>query len=63
MIHIKTFVRYIIRAVIMLAVALVLSIFSFGVSLPINVVTMSSGVFLGVPGIVLSIVLCNYVLI
>jgi len=47
----------------MLAVALVLSIFSFGVSLPINVVTMSSGVFLGVPGIVLSIVLCNYVLI
>ena len=59
----KVFVRYILRAVISVAVALVLSLFSGDISLPINVVTMSSGVFLGVPGIILSIVLCNFVLI
>ena len=63
MIHIKALVRYILRAVISIAVALLLSVFSVGISLPINIVTMSSGVFLGVPGIVLSIVLCNFVLI
>ena len=63
MIHIKTLVRYILRAVISLAVALVLSVLSVGINLPINIVTLSSGVFLGVPGIVLSIVLCNFVLI
>ena len=59
----KIFIRYILRAVISVAVALVLSLFSGDISLPINVVTMSSGVFLGVPGIILSIVLCNFVLI
>ena len=63
MIHIKTLVRYIVRGVITLAVALVLSVFSFNINLPINIVTMSSGVFLGVPGVVLAIVLCNFVLI
>ena len=59
----KIFIRYILRAVISVAVAFVLSLFSGDISLSINVVTMSSGVFLGVPGIILSIVLCNFVLI
>lgn len=57
----KRFTKYILRGILALAVALVLSISGGEVLLPVNIVTLSASVFMGVPGIVLSIMLCNFI--
>lgn len=57
----KRFTKYILRGILALAVALVLSISGGEILLPVNIVTLSASVFMGVPGIALSIMLCNFI--
>lgn len=57
----KRLAKYILRGIIALAVALILSVSGGEVTLPVNVITLSASVFMGVPGIVLSVMLCNFI--
>ena len=57
----KRLIKYIVRAVIAAATALLLTLFNVGITLPVNVLTVAVSVLLGVPGIVLSVILCNYI--
>ncbi len=57
----KRLTKYILRGVIALAVALVLSMTGVGITLPVNIITLSTSVLLGVPGVVLCIMLCNFI--
>ncbi len=57
----KRLIKYIVRAVIAAATALLLTLFNVGITLPVNVLTVAASVLLGVPGIVLSVILCNYI--
>lgn len=54
-------VKYILRGVIALAIALILSLMGTGITLPVNIITISISVFMGIPGIVLCIMLCNFI--
>ena len=57
----KRLIKYVARAVIAAATALLLTLINVGITLPVNVLTVSASVLLGVPGIVLSVILCNYI--
>ncbi len=58
----NTLRKYIIRLVMAMASALLLSVLNMGIALPVNIFTGAAAVFLGVPGIALSVVLCNFIL-
>lgn len=55
----KRLTKYIARAVMAAATALLLSLINIGLSLPVNIFTASVCVLLGTPGIVLSVILCS----
>lgn len=57
----KKITKYIARSVMAAAVALILSVVNIGIILPINILTVASSVIFGIPGILLSIILCNYI--
>lgn len=57
----KRLTKYIARAVLTAATALLLTVINVGISLPVNIFTSAVSVLLGMPGIVLSIILCNYI--
>ena len=57
----KRLIKYVARAVIAAATALLLTLINVGITLPVNVLTVAVSVLLGVPGIVLSVILCNYI--
>ena len=59
--YMKKFTKYIARAVMAAAVALILTLINAGIYLPVNIFTMSASVLLGMPGIVLSVILCSYI--
>ncbi len=54
--------KYIIRLLIAMVSALLLTVLNVGITLPINIFTGMYAVFLGIPGIALSIVLCNFIM-
>lgn len=57
----KRLTKYILRGIIALGMALILSVSGSSVTLPINVMTLSASVIMGVPGVVLCIMLCNFI--
>lgn len=57
----KRLIKYILRGIIALGMALILSVSGIGLTLPVNVITLSASVIMGVPGVVLCIMLCNFI--
>ncbi len=55
----KKIIKYCVRALLGVGTSLVLSVIDCGLVLPVNILTGAASVFLGVPGIALSVVLCS----
>lgn len=59
----KKILKYSSRIILVLATALILNLTNIGLSLPVNVMTVASSLLFGLPGTVLSLVLCNYIFV
>ncbi len=59
----KKLTKYIFRAAVLAAAAFILTVTGAELTLPVNIVSVASAIFMGVPGIALIFVLNNFIFV